>query len=200
MKVYLLMLSFLFFSGNIFSQSFEGGFFIGMSASQVDGDTYSGFNKLGLTAGGYITKEITRKANWKAELRYIQKGSNNNPTETNMNWYKLSIHYVEIPLLFQYRIHPQIIIDAGLSPDIYLFHKEKDQDGEMDQSDRPAYHLLGLNGNVGIYYSLSDNILVGARSSYSLIPMRDHASSQSYLLNRGQYNSVISFTLYYHFQ
>jgi len=200
MKNFILIISLLFLTGNLLSQPFEGGFFIGMTASQVDGDTHAGFNKLGLTAGGYITKEITRKANWKAELRYIQKGAYNKPTESNPNLYKLSIHYVEIPLLYQYRIHPQIIVDAGLSPDIYLFHKEEDQYGEMDQTYRPAYHRLGLNGNIGIYYSLTDNILLGGRASYSILPMRDHASSQTYLLNRGQYNSVISFTMYYHFR
>ncbi|MCF8378553.1 MAG: PorT family protein [Bacteroidales bacterium] len=200
MKFFLLSLSFFLFVGNSFSQTFEGGFFGGLTASQVDGDSYAGFNKIGLTAGGYITKEINRKANWKAELRYIQKGSYSKPSEDNFNLYKLTIHYVEIPLMLQYKIYQKVIVDAGISPDIYLFHKETDQDGEMDQTYRPDYHRFGLNGNIGVYYMLTDNILAGARSSYSLIPMRDHASSQTYLLNRGQYNAVISFTLYYHFK
>lgn len=200
MKNLILIIFLLFIAEISFSQTFEGGFFAGFTASQVDGDTYGGFNKIGLSAGGYITKDITRNSNWKAELRYIQKGAYSKPSDENPNLYKLTIHYVEIPLMYQYKIHPLLIIDAGLSPDIYLFHHEEDQYGDMDQEYRPAYHRVGLNGNIGIYYTLTENINAGLRSSYSLIPMRDHASSQTYLLNRGQYNNVIGFTIYYHFK
>ena len=200
MKNILPIILLLFLFDISYAQPFEGGFFGGVTFSQVDGDTYGGFNKMGISAGGYITKEINRKSNWKAELRYIQKGAYSKPTEENPALYKLIIHYVEIPLMYQYHINKEIILDAGISPDIYIFHKEETQDGEDPPEDGPAYHRFGLNGNIGIYYALNEKLSVGARQSYSLIPMRDHASGQTYLLNRGQYNSVISFTLYYHFK
>ncbi len=200
MKHFITIFCLLFISSLAHSQVFEGGFFFGMTASQVDGDTYGGFNKMGLNAGGYITKEISRRANWKAEIRYVQKGAYNGPTNENPSLYKLLIHYVEIPLMYQYHINDKVIVDAGISPDIYLYHKEEDEYEIKDPDDGPAYHRLGLNGNIGVYYSLTDRLIAGARQSYSLIPMRDHASGQTYLLNRGQYNNVISFTFYYHFE
>lgn len=201
MKNFTLIIFLLFITQISFSQPFEGGFFAGMTASQVDGDTYGGFNKIGLTAGGYITKKINRNANWKAELRYIQKGAYSGPSEQNLTLFKLIIHYVEIPIMYQYKIHPQIIIDAGISPDIYLFHREESEYGDDPPDDSEPYHRFGLNGNIGVYYTLKENIMIGARSSYSMIPMRDHAGSViRYWWDRGQHNNVIGFTIYYHFK
>ena len=50
--------------------------------------------------------------------------------------------------MYQFHIKKEIIVDAGISPDIYLFHKEEDEYDVIDQADGPAYHRFGLNGNV----------------------------------------------------
>ena len=197
--IQILILSTFLFTQNILAQTFEGGFFAGLSASQVDGDTYSGFNKAGLTAGGYISAELTRNSGWKAELRYIQKGAYKKNTEQDPTLYKLTIHYIEIPLMYQYWINDRIILEGGFSPDIYLGHKEENEIGELEGEERPDYHRFSIGANAGVAYKITDNIIAGARYTYSIIPIRDHASGQTYLLNRGQYNNVVSFSLYYHF-
>lgn len=199
-KALFTLLIVTLFCGNALSQPFGGGFFAGFSASQVEGDTHAGFDKFGITAGGYITKKHLRNTNWKAEIRYIQRGSAKQPTETDPSLYRLTIHYVEFPLLYQYNLNDRITFDAGLSPDVYLFHKEEDENGEISQDDRPAYHRVGLNGDIGGYYRLTENIIFGLRYSNSILPMRDHASGQTYLLNRGQYNRLFHFSVYYHFE
>jgi opacity protein-like surface antigen len=183
-----------------YSQPFEGGFFGGMSASQVDGDTYSGFNKVGLTAGGYVSSEFNRQWKWKAELRYIQKGAFKKTSIENPDYYRLAIHYVEIPFMIQYFLNDQLFFEAGLAPDVYLFHNEEDEFGDIPGDEGPAYHRFGLNAGAGLGYFITDNIIAGIRNSYSVIPMRDHASGQTYLLNRGQYNNVLALSLYYHFR
>ncbi len=43
------------------SQNFKGGLIAGLSASQVNGDTYGGYNKAGLIFGGYANKTISEK-------------------------------------------------------------------------------------------------------------------------------------------
>jgi len=182
-----------------FSQPFSGGFFAGMSASQVDGDTYAGYNKIGLTAGGYISSEFNRSWKWKTELRYIQKGAVKKNTIEDPDYYRLAIHYVEVPFMVQYYINEQLYLEAGLAPDIYLFHKEEDEIGDIPSNEGPAYHRFGLNAGAGVGYFITENIIIGLRNSYSAIPMRDHASGQTYLLNRGQYNNVLAISLYYHF-
>lgn len=195
----LLFFALFFYCPNAIAQPFEGGFFAGLTASQVDGDTYSGFDKAGLTAGAYITGEISRNSNWKAELRYAQKGAYKKSTEQDLSLYKLIIHYVEIPLLYQYWLNENIVLEGGVSPDIYLGHKEETENGIIPEEDGPNYHLFSIGANAGAAYKITDHIIAGARYTYSIIPIRDHASGQTYLLNRGQYNNVLSFSIYYHF-
>jgi opacity protein-like surface antigen len=200
MKTILSLVLFLFMVCSANAQPFSGGFFAGMSASQVDGDTYSGYNKIGLTAGGYISSEFNRTWKWKAELRYIQKGATKRTSIENPDYYRLAIHYVEIPLMLQYYINERFFLEIGLAPDVYLYHNEEDEFGDIPADEGPDYHRFGLNGGAGIGYFISDNIVIGIRNSYSIIPMRDHASEQTYLLNRGQYNNVLGISLYYHFE
>ncbi len=40
------------------AQEFNAGIFGGVTASQVDGDSYGGYNKLGFTAGVFVNREI----------------------------------------------------------------------------------------------------------------------------------------------
>lgn len=198
-KTFLLAFS-LFASLSLWSQPFEGGFFAGFSASQVDGDTYSGFDKFGITAGAYINREINREWEWKAELRYIQKGAYKGTSVENPDFYRLAIHYVEIPIVIQYYINDEFFLEAGLAPDVYLTHKEEDEHGIIPERESPNHHRFGLNATAGGGYWINDHLNAGIRYSYSAIPMRDHASGQTYLLNRGQYNNVLSLSLYYHFE
>lgn len=197
----ILSLIILSFSG-IMAQPFSGGFFAGFSASQVDGDTYYGFDKPGITAGAYIGNEIGRSGNfnWRAELRYTQKGAYRKQLETDPFMYRLSLHYVEFPFMLQYEAIDKVFVEGGLSPDIYLFHSEENQDGEFRPEDYPAFHRFGLGGNIGGIYAFGERLRGGVRWTYSLIPIREHASGQTYLLNRGQYSNVLTFSLYYHFR
>lgn len=198
-KLIQLLILFILTTG-IHAQTFEGGFFAGITASQVDGDTYSGYNKLGFSGGGYISNELGRNTGWKAELRFTQKGAYKKNTEQDNTLYRLSIYYVEIPLLFQYMVNDKVILDGGLAPDVYLTHQEENEFGELNQENRPSYHRFGLNAVAGVNYAITRRLIAGVRFSYSAIPMRDHASGATYYLNRGQYNNNLYFTFYYHFE
>ena len=198
MKKYVCSLAFLIIlTGLTLAQPFSGGFFAGVSFSQVDGDTYAGYHKPGLTAGAYITRKFNLRTGWKAELRYIQKGAYNKGPASDPSFYKLTLHYVELPLMVQYFVNEHVILDAGLAPEVYIFHREENQDGELREQDYPPFHHFGLGADGGVYYKFNEHIITGARYSYSLLPIRQHASGQTYHLNRGQYSNVLSFTLYY---
>ncbi len=59
------------------AQTFKPGIFGGIVTSQVGGDSYSGFNKLGVTFGGFVRYAINDKWSAQFELAYVQKGSRN---------------------------------------------------------------------------------------------------------------------------
>ena len=184
----------------LFSQQFEGGFFGGISASQVDGDSFSGYNKLGVTAGAYITRKMNRNLNWKTEIRYIQKGAYKKNTEADPTMFKTSLHYAEIPFLVQYFYNKKIFLEAGLVPEILLTSKEENEDGIIPSGQNLDFHRFTLEATGGAGYFLTGNLAAGFRYNYSILPARDHASGQTYRMNRGQYNNVLSFTIYYHFR
>jgi len=81
MQKFLLSVFLGILSVSGFSQEFEGGFLGGLTASQIDGDLFSGYNKVGITAGAYTTRKINSSVNWKLEIRYTQKGSYQKYTE-----------------------------------------------------------------------------------------------------------------------
>jgi hypothetical protein len=53
------------------AQQFNGGFAAGIVGSQVAGDTYSGFNKAGIYAGGWVNLPMKERTAWQMELDYI---------------------------------------------------------------------------------------------------------------------------------
>jgi opacity protein-like surface antigen len=89
-------------------------------------------------------------------------------------------------------------IEAGISPEMYLSHKEENEDGDFREEDYPKFHRFGLGSNAGIMYKIGKNIFIGARYTYSTIPIREHAGGYTYLLNRGQYSNSLSFSVFYH--
>ncbi|MDZ7742314.1 MAG: outer membrane beta-barrel protein [Bacteroidota bacterium] len=97
------------------AQEFEGGVHLGLVASQVQGDNYGGYNKAGLYLGGYVSYQFSKHGIVQMELDYIQKGSRKIPGENEIDTYKLNIHYVELPVLYQYIINEKFSVEAGLA-------------------------------------------------------------------------------------
>ncbi len=92
---------------------FEGGVAAGVNFSQVDGDNYAGFNKIGLNAGPLV--HINFNANWSLslEIDYSQKGSKTKPDPNNYNTFIMQLHYVEVPALINYNDKNRLIFQAG---------------------------------------------------------------------------------------
>ena len=59
-QFYLVVLLLTIVSLRGFSQRFEGGVLVGLNASQVDGDNYSGYHKPGIVLGGYVQTNLSR--------------------------------------------------------------------------------------------------------------------------------------------
>ena len=198
MRILFILTLFTLISLSGFSQSryFEGGVIGGLTASQVDGDTYSGFNKLGFMAGGYAKRMFSYTIGGQMEIRYIMKGAYASDNENDAFYYKLVLHYVDIPLMFQYHYKENVIFDLGVSPELIVYNREEDQYGPTPE-DSPEFYRLTLSALGGVGYKFWDVITVNFRYGYSVIPIREHASGQTWLLNRGQYNNVLMFGIYY---
>ena len=196
MRRFTYIMLFLFSTGYGFSQQFEGGIMGGLTASQIDGDSYSGYNKVGIQAGAWVQRLFTYTIAGQMELRYVQKGSLHTNKPGDPTYYKAALHYIDIPIMAQYIYNEKVVFELGIGPEFLVSSKESDAHGELPERE-PYFHTFTMSAIAGIGYTFWDILTFSARFNYSILAIRDHPSGQSYLLNQGQYNNVLSFAVYY---
>ncbi len=194
-----------FLISNLQAQNFGGGIILGLSTSQVGGDDLGGFNKAGLLAGVFTNKSISPLFSFQMEMTFIQKGSNN----PKMNDYEhknvgrpdISLSYIEVPLLLQYKQSEALEIEGGLLSAYLIDGYYNDLTGVMPNEINPFISYdVGLF--LGLDYKYSDNISLNTRICNSVLPIgsEDYNHPTTYNSNRkGKYNSVLSFALHYNF-
>ncbi|HNV99721.1 MAG TPA: porin family protein [Chitinophagales bacterium] len=94
---------------------FEGGVYAGANFSQVHGDFYAGFDKIGLNAGPVVHVNLNQTWSISLELLYSQKGARSKPDPNNLNTYLLVLDYAEAPILINYNDKNRLIFQAGLA-------------------------------------------------------------------------------------
>ena len=197
MKKKLLLCVFLtFLSLFTFSQNFKGGIIAGIATSQVSGDALGGLHKAGLYLGVFTQLPISSISNIKMEMNYIQKGSNNPKISENF-LSDISTSYIEVPISFNYYQNEIMCFEVGLQTALLLKFSDNDLYGPIPNDQSIPFNKVDVGAFVGMNYHLTDNVLLNSRISNSILPVRPHASGAIYKLNRGQYNSVLSFTLHY---
>ncbi|MBT6814988.1 MAG: outer membrane beta-barrel protein [Flavobacteriales bacterium] len=197
MKKKLLLCLFLtFLSLFSFSQNFKGGVIAGIATSQVSGDALGGLHKAGLYLGVFTQLPISPISNIKMEMNYIQKGSNNPKISENLVP-DISTSYIEVPISVNYYQNEIMCFEIGLQTAFLLNFSDNDLYGPIPNDQSIPFNKVDLGAFIGMNYHLTDNILLNSRISNSILPIRPHASGAIYQLNRGQYNSVLSFTLHY---
>ena len=205
MNKFFITLFYFLFSTICISQNFHGGIIVGTSTSQVSGDGLSGFNKIGPRLGIYIKRQI----NWyglQLELQYLTKGSKKTPESANqndyidnlsfdlLNNYNFHLEYIGVPVLFFSNIRKNIQLELGTSFNFIIKQKEE-IDFYTDNS--REVHNIEAAILVGVTYPINNKFSLNTRLSNSILPIRQHASGETYRLNKGQYNTVLCFNIYY---
>lgn len=180
-------------------QQFNAGFFGGLNVSQVSGDPYQGFNKLGFTAGFFVNSPIEQHFYWQAEIKYGTRGVYEGPSDGDPSLYKSSYHVLEIPLSINYLFEEKIMLELGTSPEVLITTRYWDENGLMNESSYPDNRRFGLSVFAGIGYWFNDKMMAGLRYTNSAIPFRDPEewNNSQY---RGYFHNVISLTLGFKFK
>jgi opacity protein-like surface antigen len=191
----------------ISAQRFNGGVLAGLSASQVDGDTYAGFDKVGLQGGVFVNTKFSDAWGAQMELKYNAKGARKKTNDADPETYSLTLHYLDIPLIANYTIREKFIIDAGLVPG-YLFAKKGEENGiDFTDEEISAFKKFDLSWLIGFNYKISDNFIVNLRYSYSIFSIRDYENvdsnysviAQLFGYTSGDYNNYLTMGIYYQF-
>jgi hypothetical protein len=115
----------LFFSSEAKAQRILGAVSLGMNLTQVDGDEFFGYNKIGLNVGPMVAVPFGKKKNWSAslELLYSQKGSYHSG-QTDSTEFRLNLDYAEIPVLIHFTDKKLISGGVGFSYGQLINYKE----------------------------------------------------------------------------
>ena len=184
------------------AQTFKGGLMLGMSTTQYDGDTYGGYHRIGLIAGGYVGRVISPKLSWQMEMKFFQKGSYQS---TNIDAgipypYDLRLNYIEMPFLLKYTIKNKLSMDAGIGLGYLASHRENINDAPSDPIGARPFNKYEISYQMGGNYQILPKLAFNIRYVYSILPVRPHAGGGKHGLNWGEYNNVISFSIYYQFK
>ena len=195
----VLIILLLFVEVAAYAQSFQGGVLAGLNASQVDGDTYSGYHKAGIVAGAYVLTNLSRTFFTGMEIKFAQKGSqkNPNPKTGDQQIYKMRLNYIDIPVYLGVHTSEKTSVLGGLSAGILMSGNEYDIDGKFPPQDQNAFNKIDYQAFIGVRYQLTDRLSIDLRGAYSVVPIRAQPGVGLYYWRSNQFNNVLNTTLLY---
>lgn len=200
MKRVVFLIYLIVFAGiTSVAQRFEGGVLAGINASQVDGDTYYGYNKPGIVAGAYVLNNSTQNVFAGMEIKFSQKGSRKNPDAKtgDQTMYVMRLNYVDMPVYLGFRTTDKTSILAGLSAGYLIKGTEYNNDGAFVKEDQHPFNKFDLNGMLGFRFQLNSRLSVDLRGAYSLLPVRNSPGNVLWYWKDNQFNNLITTNLLY---
>lgn len=183
-----------------YSQRFEGGVLGGLNASQVDGDTFSGYRKPGIVAGGYVQTNLSRRMFVVMELKFAQKGSRNidsSATDGNIK-YVMRLSYAEMPVYLGIRTSDRISILAGLSPGYLIRGTEYDNYSTIPVEEQHPFNPIDVEAILGFRFKMTSRLFVDLRGAYSVVPIRQKLPGKVLWYWKGnQFNNLLATTIIY---
>lgn len=187
------------FSQNGPQARFQAGVEGGLIFSQVDGDTYSGFTKVGFSAGFIATLPVTGNFFGSMEILYAEKGSYAPMSPTNPYYWKLSLNYAEVPVLFNYD-DPNTKFSFGAGPSFGTLVKSTLTDFDANgitYSTVASLHKFDLEGVLNVDYGITNSLFLNARFTYSIIPIGTNLTTRGFLR---MYNNTLGASVRYLFE
>lgn len=205
MKKLGILSAFLLLNLVFYAQVFRVGLIAGISGSQVEGDGYGGYNKLGFIVGGFTNVEHSEKFSTQLDMYFINKGSQKNPntSQGDVDAFNLNLNYIEMPFALRYH-YKKIMFETGLYYSAFLNYTMSDEFGDLTDQPFP-FKKYDFGGFFGLNYKINEHFIFNLRSKNSLFPIRDFQNFDqqigilNQLFNRGWYNLDLNFTLRYQF-
>lgn len=147
-------------------QNVGGGLSLSGVASQIDGDSYGGFEKLGINFGGWAYYDFTERISLMVEILYGHRGSREVVTATG----QISLNYIDVPVMLRYKFldngFSRLYGEAGLSSNILLsasagFNPFKTETTDVFRRYNMEVHggvSYFINPNFGIFIRYSNGI------------------------------------------
>ncbi len=195
---FILITIFLFSSFFVNAQYFNAGIKAGVVGSQIDGDGFGGYDKFGLNAGLFVNYQLSMRTALQLEMEYIQKGSSHSPNYDKGDYeqYKMSLGYIQLPVLFQYKLTQNFSAEMGPAFGLLLSYYEERDQWEIESN---PFRKFALSWITGLNYNISDKWTANFRLDYSLMGIRQKpAPGDRYIFFQyGQFNNALVISIQY---
>lgn len=191
-SVLLCFVIFIPFFGYTQRSAFIPELEVGITATQVHGDSYGGYDKLGAVGSFGVIRNNKNSFTYGLGIQLANKGSAKRANTKNGDFttYTMNLWYAEVPLKFYYQ-NGKFLLNLGISAGALVYNKEKDVNGELNN--QPEFNRFSLEGFGGIRYLVKPTFFVDLSIGNSLIPIRQVAGSERsvHLRQGGQINAWI---------
>lgn len=174
----LLLGSSLFFAPKTAAQRFQGGVVAGFNLSQLDGDKLSGFNQIGVNAGGRVAAILGERWQLSMEMLFSQQGSKRtNTDDRSAPLDKIRLNMVEVPVMINF-LEWKFHVSAGLSYSRLISYKVEDVFGD-DVSDIQEFNenLLAVVLSATYYFNENIGLNIGWSKALTDLQARDGAGA-----------------------
>mgnify|MGYP001618197789 CR=1 FL=1 len=196
----LLIIACVFTSSQ--AQRFRGSLVLGGNFSQITGDSMAGFNKVGLLGGAMVIAPISKKSSFETGILFSQKGSRSKVDTSSSGiprpFFKLTLNYIEIPLLYQYQYNDYIGLQIG--PYVGLLNSAVYNDGNQDFDKTPNFYRFDYGLATGVQIAFTSKIALDIRAVNSVFNYLHYPLFTGLTANTpptNYYNVVTSFGLRY---
>ena len=186
---------------------FYTGVVVGSNFTQVDGDNFAGYHKMGLNVGGIGYIQLKKHLALSFEILYSQKGSKSDMgkflvTDTTVwiNSYHITANYAEIPLMINYFDSRKSHFGIGVSYNRLVSSSET---ATTDPSVATNFNAFPFKKNsfdalAGAKLHLWKGLFLNVRFQYGIVPMRTKSPDGFYRAEK-QYNNMWTVRLMYLF-
>ena len=160
---------------------FGAGVLAGPSFSQIDGDNFTGYSKVGIYGGAQAIVRFDRRNQLRIGLLYHQKGnrveSKNNPTYRDKDRI-MELNYAEVPFVLHHKLtynelkRSATVVEAGIAYGRLLGARFEEIESRIDSSPyaflEDDFSRNELSAVVGLSYQINDHFGFGFRSTMAL--------------------------------
>ncbi len=178
---------------------------VGLNGCQIHGDSYSGYDKLGLFVGTSINARFNKKVSLEMGFYFSQKGSrhNPNPKSGDYSFYRVNLNYIDLPVSFRYHLNSEYFTTFG--PSIAYLVSYYENINYTNETGNYKFNPIEVGLNVGLGRKIKNNFLVEVRCSNSVNTIRSYgvASNVFYpnpvarFFNKGFYNNILTLFVAY---
>lgn len=168
-------------------QQFRAGIHAGLIASQLDGDNYTGYDKLGWRIGARVVREVGLKTEILIELNYEEKGSrfesrDGRPVDERNRIIKLT--YAEVPIIMRWyhKKQQRLFFESGFALS-YLLDSRFRVIGNRGnllafEAIAPEFSRSELNLILGLGHHFSDKVGFYFRASIGLMTFYENVAPE----------------------